>query len=119
MNQETPIAQQGLPSYAFYIAACLVTFVRDEDEGPKQKHMNVLMQTDSANVTKHDLNMLNRMVMQRMNIEAGVTPDQIKDCIFLNITMLGIMTEQEFHGKDYQDPATVDPDGGAEEKTPA
>lgn len=81
----------------FFMASALAIYERDDEI--KQRNLNVLLQSSTPSITKDDLQTLNRTVMQRLNAESDVQPDQIKDVIFMSISFLGAMPPEEFHGQ--------------------
>jgi hypothetical protein len=87
----------------FFMATVLATYVRqvEDAEVPKQRTLNVLLQAESPNITKNELNVLNRSAISRMCQEHEITPDAVRDVVFLNITPLGMMTPEQFHGDDF------------------
>lgn len=82
----------------FYMAAALAIYERDGTQ--KQRHLNVLIQTDNLNLTKADLGTMNRTVLQRLQTENNVSPDMVRDVVFLGISLLGAMPPETFHGSD-------------------
>lgn len=84
------------PMMYFHLISALVMYERDGL--PKQRHLNVLAETDVPELNKADLGAIQRTVMQRINLENNVSPEMIQDVVMLNISMLGRMTSEEFHG---------------------
>lgn len=100
--QETAAEDQGEPKQFFFLASVLAIYERDGEI--KQRHLNVLLSTNSMDLTKSDLNTLHRTALQRINMENSVTPDMVKDIVFMSLNMLGLMTPEEFQSED-QTPA--------------
>lgn len=88
----------------FFMAAALCIYgkVENDVETIRQRHINVLLEADTPQLRKADLNTMHRSAMQRLNAENGVTPDQIKDIVILNISLLGAMPPELFHGEPQQ-----------------
>jgi len=89
------VAQQDNANF-YYMAAALAIYERDEQI--KQRHLNVLLESEVPQITRNTLQVLNRQVLDRLNQENEVTPDMVKDVVFLNINMLGRMSPEDFHG---------------------
>ena len=81
----------------YFIVSALVIYERDGEN--KQRPLNVLTEMDQPNITKADLGSIQRTVTQRINSENGVTPDQVKDVVILNICLLGLMDPKVFHAE--------------------
>jgi hypothetical protein len=82
----------------YFMAAVLAVYERDETT--KQRHINVLLEADTLNLTKAHLAQVQKSSMARLHAENNVEPSNVKDVIILNISFLGQMTEQQFHGAD-------------------
>lgn len=80
----------------FFMAAVLAIY--EKEGAQKQRHLNVLIETDMVDITKEALGGIQRGAMQRMAAENAVTPEQIKDIVILGITFLGRMDPEVFHG---------------------
>jgi len=81
----------------FFMASALAIYER---EGAlKQRHLNVLLQSDTPQLTRKDLGTMNRTVLQRLQAENEVSPDMVKDVVFMSISPLGMMPPSVFHGE--------------------
>lgn len=85
------------PMRHFYMCTLMVLFVKEEQQ--KQRHMNILLEMESPNITRKDLTSISQNAMARLNTESGIAPDQVKDVIVLAANHLGYMTPAEFHGE--------------------
>jgi len=81
----------------FFMATALAIY--GTDDGPKQRHVNVLLESPQIHLAKKDLQHMNRSVIARINAENGITPDQIKDVVITNISLLGHMAPSIFHAE--------------------
>lgn len=84
------------PLVCFFIVTVLVVYERDEQ--PKQRTMNVMMEAQNPNLDKSALAQIQQAAMSRIHAENNVTPDQVKDVVIMNISLLGQMTQEQFHG---------------------
>lgn len=89
---------QGESKQFFFLASVLAIYERDGEN--KQRNLNVLLQSNSMHLTKSDLNTLHRTALQRINMENKVTPDMVKDIVFMSINLLGLMTSEEFQREE-------------------
>lgn len=92
---------------SFFMAAALCMYTKDDVV--KQRHVNVLAETHLPQITKMDLNTLHRTAMQRLNTENDVTPEQILDIVFVNISFLGTMPPQQFYSDSQGAQASENP----------
>lgn len=81
---------------AFFIAAVEVHYRRGEDV--KQRKMNVLLESASAQLLKSDLAVLNQSALQRLNAESGIAPSDVLDTIIMHVSLMAITTPTLFHG---------------------
>jgi len=81
----------------FYMAAILATYKNEAGE-PRQRHFNVMLETDSVNIRREELASFNEAALARIHAENGVTEDRIGDIVFMSICPLGVMESEEFHG---------------------
>jgi len=102
---------QSNPGNCYFIATALCIYVKEDDgeTAIKQRHLNVLLESDTAAITKSQLNTLHRSAMQRLNAENGVTPDQIKDIVIMNVSYLGQMLPEQFHENPAPEPDSEQP----------
>ena len=92
-----PNPNQGTPQIScYFIVSALAIY--DKDEAIKQRSLNVLVETEHANITKQGLADIQTKVMQRLQAENNVSPDQLRDIVIQNISMLGMMSAEQFHG---------------------
>lgn len=95
---------------SFFMAAMIVYYEREGSL--KTRHMNMLLQLPAgAQLNKTVLASLNQKAVARITAENAVALDEVRDLVFLGISFLGIMTEEEFHGPEETavDPMTVEP----------
>ena len=114
MNQQSN-QQQGIPPEVqdassqksfFFLVAMLVYYNRDDNSGPKQRHLNTLVESHSPNISKAVLGDMQRLAMKRIHAEHAVEPDQILDIVIINISHLAHMSSDEFHGDTVSPPST-------------
>lgn len=79
----------------FHMAAALAIY--ESDGQMKQRHVNVMMETVSANISRHDLDQINQGVIARIVAENGIDPKNMKDIVILTISRLAVCTRQEFY----------------------
>ena len=79
----------------FYISAIVVYY--KSETGVAQRHMNVLMEEKNGNITQGHLAHLQTVAVERVKVENNVVFENILDIVILNITMLGLMTDEEFN----------------------
>ena len=82
---------------AFFMGTVLAIYV-DAEENQKQRHINVLVESESVSISRKDLDTLSKGAMSRLEAENSISPNQIKDIVFLGIAPLGLMTKEEFYG---------------------
>lgn len=83
---------------AFYMGTALALYANEEGE-TVQEYFNLLLEFPSPVITREGLEQFNRGVMSRIHKERNVPPDRVKNIILTAITPLGLMTPEEFHGK--------------------
>ena len=93
-DQPTPPNEEGQLKIFFTIAG-LITYERDEKI--KQRHLNVLLEQDSPNMTQATLKNVYKAALDRVQKENQVSPDMVKDFVILGVSLLGQMTREEFH----------------------
>jgi hypothetical protein len=81
----------------YYLATALITYVRDPDSPPKQRHMNIVMQTPDKHITSGTIDQARAVLLQRMIQETQITAENLKDLVFLGFSYLGHMSSKEFH----------------------
>lgn len=89
--------QQEAATKIMMIATILAYYTKDGE--PKQRHINVLIDSLTGNINKADLQALNQSAIARLVAENGVQLGQIADLVLTNISTLGMMTDEEFYGK--------------------
>lgn len=100
MNAEnTPELEEKLCQFMAVVLAFY-----DKGDGIKQRHMNIHMEVDSPNITQEALATIQRAAVARLQVENDVELAQIKDCVILNIVLLGLMTPTQFHGQIQEQP---------------
>jgi len=83
----------------FMVSATAIYRVGDPEEGQaKQRSLNVLLEHDNMNLTKKELDEANRAIINRLNKENNVEPNQILDVVFNAISILGMMPADVFYG---------------------
>ncbi len=87
---------QPSPSY-FHLVAAIAIYQTGKDEGPKQRHVNVMLETSSPNIMRSDLDQVNQGVMTRLNVENNVQPEEMRDIVLLNISRLAIASSKDFY----------------------
>lgn len=78
----------------FFVACVLLTYMRDG--APKQRHMNVFIETTTKKITMGHIDDARMAALQRLGQENEVTPDKVLDFCIINISHLGLMTTEEF-----------------------
>jgi hypothetical protein len=90
--------QEPVPELShFSVVAALAVYRKDD--ATKQRHVNVLLECPTVNITRDYLNQVNQGVMTRLNTENGVTPDQLLDIVILSVSRLAITTRDEFYAE--------------------
>ena len=79
----------------FFMCAALAVFERDDEY--HERHINILAELDTPNISKHGLETMHRAVISRMHNENDIPATDIKDVVMLSITLLSHMTSTEFH----------------------
>jgi hypothetical protein len=93
LNQQDKTPEQ---TACFFMVAVLALYEREGSM--KERHLNVLIETASPNLTRTTLGDIQKAAFRRINTENGITPDNVKDMVILNINMLGVMPPSLFHG---------------------
>ena len=87
------------PSLCHFIAATIAFYERDG--GIQQRHMNVLLETPTAQVTKEHLSEIQRGSLASLHAENGVEPKDVQDVVIVGgPTLLGVMPQHVFHGTE-------------------
>lgn len=84
------------PNPCFFLAAVTAFYVKEDQQ--KQRTFNVLVELPVPIITKDRLGWIQKQAMARMQAENGVTPDLMRDIVILNISPLGSMPPEIFHG---------------------
>lgn len=79
----------------FFMIAAQVSFIKDN--APRQRYMNIMLELGDPAITKQVLNHAHHTALSRMHNESEVPAEDVKDVVFLNISLLGHMTPTEFH----------------------
>jgi hypothetical protein len=82
-----------------HFMAAVVAFY-ERDKSVKERHMNVLLETPSANLTKDHLGQIQRSALTRLHAENNVDPKTVQDVVILNVCLLGVMPAHVFHGTE-------------------
>jgi hypothetical protein len=90
-------AAQATVTKIMMIATILAYYLKDGDQ--KQRHINVLIDSPTGNITKSDLQALNQSAITRLVAENGIQATEVMDLVVTNISTLGMMTDEEFYGK--------------------
>ena len=96
MEPDEPQDQSG-QTQAFFMAAMLLMYERDG--ALKQRHMNILFASPNGQITREGLSGIQASALQRLHVENGVEPDQVKDVVFLNIFYLTTAIPEVFLGQ--------------------
>lgn len=75
----------------------VVNVIYMREDAPKQRTVNVLVNVDNPNLSKQTLQGINEAAVRRVAIENGVTAEDIRDVVILNIVLLGCMPDDVFH----------------------
>ena len=95
MEPQDPTAQ------TFFMAALLLIYERDGAQ--KQRHMNILFASPDGQISREGLSGIQATAMQRLHVENGIEPEQVKDVIFLNVFYLITATQEAFLGQLQQE----------------
>lgn len=90
--------------HCFFLVSALAIYTNEAEE-LKQRHLNVLLETETPNLPKASIDSMQRSVMQRLKAENDIDPHQFKDIVILNVNLLGVMPPNIFHGIDDTDQA--------------
>jgi len=84
----------------FMVCATAIYRVGEPDEKQvKQRTLNILLEHDNINLSKKELDDANRAIINRLNKENKVEPNQVLDVVFNAISILGMMPADVFYGK--------------------
>lgn len=90
------MSQDNASTRFYSLAACLITYEREDGEH-RQRHSNIVIESPSKNITSSALNNARLALLQRFQIETGLSSSGVKDLVFLSISPLGLMTPARFH----------------------
>lgn len=90
-----PAAQK--PNISYFMVAILAIYERGEIV--KQRHLNVMIELPSPQITKANLSDIQRSAIARLHAENNVEVSAVRDIVILNISMLGVMPAEAFHGQ--------------------
>ncbi len=91
------------PRRIYHMSALLVIY--NKDDAQRQRHMNIIFETETMNVTQAHLAKVQQAAMARISAENGVEIENILDMIFLSTSILGAMTAEEFHESSVENTA--------------
>lgn len=91
--------QPDVQRLAYFLIAVLV-FYRNDKDAQKERHLNLVMSTNSDALTKQELARIQHGAADRLLTENGIEREAILDVVTLGIMPLGFMTEEEFQGVD-------------------
>lgn len=83
------------PKNHFLVAALAIY---DREGVQKSRHLNIHAADENSHLNRQSLSAINVAVVDRLNRESNIDPSQIKDVVILNISFLGVMTDEEFAG---------------------
>lgn len=98
-----------------FLVTALAIYERDGVQ--KQRHLNIHAANENAFLNRASLSAINVAIVDRLTRENAVDPSQIKDVVILNISYLGVMTDEEFSTAPAPTEETVEQP--APEATPA
>lgn len=77
----------------------LITYVRPNSDItiPKQRLLNLVVSSKTKNLNYETLNQARSATIERFCTESETTPENIRDFVFTNISLLGRMTPAEFN----------------------
>ena len=79
----------------YYSMACMLMFYVKDDTN-KQRHLNVLVESEGPNLHKTHLAQMQRTALSRLKTENDIDPDAVKDAVIVSMSPLGFMTNEEF-----------------------
>jgi len=104
MTKPSKVGKNPTPTESkvyFMVTATVIYKTDDTDEAPvKQRSLNILMEHDTMNLTKRELDDANRAIIARVNKENNVQPNCILDVVFTCISILGMMPPDVFYAKN-------------------
>lgn len=80
----------------FHLVAALVIYKKDDSQ--KQRHMNIMLETQVPHVLGTDLNQVNLGAVQRITAENDVDSDDVLDIVILNVSLLAHTDRNSFYG---------------------
>lgn len=94
--------------YRFFLVAVQLHYT--EGEAARMRNMNIQVrvpdfpfpQVGQPRLGQHFLSGVHSSALSRLEVESGITPDKVLDCIFLGIMDLGSMTEEEYYRQPTQ-----------------
>jgi len=85
--------RQPIPPH-IYMGTALLTYLRDGV--PKQRYLNVLVVSDTKEVTYNTLEQARMGSLQRLHDESEVLAADVKDYVIMNMFYCGQMTMETF-----------------------
>ena len=81
-----------------YMATCQVIYMKNETQ--KQRTINILLLVEVPVITAKDLRNVNTNAIGRISQENDILPNEVKDVVFLGLSFLGFMSEDEFQSSE-------------------
>ena len=100
MSTEETNQEQTDPTLHFSMVAALAIYENNEGQ-VKQRHVNVMLETEHPAILRRDLDQVNHGVISRVVAENGINPEKFMDIVILSVNRLAICTRQEFY--DFSD----------------
>lgn len=63
-----------------------------------QRTMNIVIESNVKRITYADINRARQACLGRLEQENNITPENVRDVVFVNISHLGLMSQTEFQG---------------------
>ena len=99
LRRSRPKQSDGPPEMFYFIVCGTVYYARkDEITRIRERTVNTLLELSTPAIDKEALSRVQQSLVLRVAKENGLEPEEIKDTTILNISMLGRMTEEAFHG---------------------
>lgn len=95
----SPEPKDEVPSFFHLVAA---TAIYDQGGVIKQRTVNIMLQTETPNIVRSDLDAVNQGVLGRVNAENNVQANELKDIVILNICRLAAMPAGDFYGTEHE-----------------
>lgn len=92
---QAPVDPNQIPHF-FNLVAAMAVFTKDGEA--KTRFVNIMLETDSPNIRRPDLDQANHGILSRLVTENGIEADDLQDIVILGITRLGHMPQPTFYG---------------------